>query len=102
EDPFAGSNQGKRKRSSRKESEPSKTSSKTGKFISAEESVKEATHKVTMGEEEPVQENVNDADQPQDDEVVPKNNWFKQPPRPPTPDLEWNSCQVVDDQTEQP
>ncbi|GKE00417.1 hypothetical protein Tco_1388400, partial [Tanacetum coccineum] len=86
EDPFAGSNQGKRKRSSRKESEPSKTSStskktskgdtlpkssKTCKFMSAEESVKEATHEVTMGEVEPVQENVNDADQPQDDE-----SWF--------------------------
>ncbi|GKB87775.1 hypothetical protein Tco_0960047 [Tanacetum coccineum] len=84
EDPFAGSNQGKRKRSSRKESEPSKTSStskktskgdtlpkssKTCKFMSAEESVKEATHEVTMGEVEPVQENVNDADQPQDDEA---------------------------------
>ncbi|GJZ32481.1 hypothetical protein Tco_0577917, partial [Tanacetum coccineum] len=59
EDTFAGSNQGKRKRSSGKDSEPSKTSSpsketskgdtlpntsKTGKSTSAEESVKEVTH----------------------------------------------------------
>nr|GFA66929.1 hypothetical protein [Tanacetum cinerariifolium] len=81
-DPSARSNQGKRKRSSGKDSKPSKTSlasketskgntlpksSKTKKSASAKESVKEATHEVTMGEEEPVQENVNDADQPQDD-----------------------------------
>ncbi|GJU26671.1 hypothetical protein Tco_1165292 [Tanacetum coccineum] len=31
---------------------------------------------------------------------APKNNWFKQPPRPPTPDPEWNKCQSVDDQLE--
>ncbi|GJV85486.1 putative ribonuclease H-like domain-containing protein [Tanacetum coccineum] len=61
EDPSTGSNQGKRKRSSGKDSEPSNTSlesketykgdtlpksSKTSKFASAKESVKEATHKV--------------------------------------------------------
>nr|GEZ53631.1 hypothetical protein [Tanacetum cinerariifolium] len=81
EDPSAGSNKGKRKRSSRKFFEPSKTSStsketskgdtlpKSSKpciSASTEESVKEASHKVTMGEEEHVQENVNNADQPQD------------------------------------
>nr|GEV27389.1 hypothetical protein [Tanacetum cinerariifolium] len=64
--------------------------------------LKEATHKVTMGDEEPVQENVNDVDQPQDGESAPNNDWFKQPPRPSTLDLEWNKCQVVDDQPEQP
>ncbi|GJR81618.1 hypothetical protein Tco_0152403 [Tanacetum coccineum] len=49
-----------------------------------------------MGEEEPVQENVNDADQPQEVATPRKEklDWFKQPPRPPTPDLEWNKCQV--------
>ncbi|GKG42501.1 hypothetical protein Tco_0476799, partial [Tanacetum coccineum] len=77
-------------------------SSKTSKSTSAKESVKEVTHEVTMGDEEPVQENVNNVDQPQDDEATPKNDWFKQPPMPLTPDLEWNSCQVVDDQPEQP
>nr|GEY69990.1 hypothetical protein [Tanacetum cinerariifolium] len=30
-----------------------------------------------------------------------KNNRFKQPPRPPTLDPEWNKCQVIDDQPEQ-
>ncbi|GJW08216.1 hypothetical protein Tco_1570639 [Tanacetum coccineum] len=64
EDPFAGSNQGKRKKRSGKDFEPSNTSSaskktskgdtspksfKTGKSASAEESVKEATHEATMG-----------------------------------------------------
>ncbi|GKB53339.1 hypothetical protein Tco_0904092 [Tanacetum coccineum] len=118
EDPYAGSNQGKSKRSLGKNSEPLKTSStsketfkgdtppkysKTSKSASAEETVKEATHEVTMGEEEPVQENVNDADQPQEVATPRKEklDWFKQPPRPPTPDLEWNKCQVVDDQPEQ-
>ncbi|GKG40682.1 hypothetical protein Tco_0469894, partial [Tanacetum coccineum] len=82
-------------------------SSKTGKSAFAEESVKEATHEVTMGEEEPVQENVNDADQLRDDSELqtdnaPKMNWFKQPLRPPTQDPEWNKCQVVNDQPKQP
>ncbi|GJS62436.1 putative ribonuclease H-like domain-containing protein [Tanacetum coccineum] len=95
EDTSAGSNQGKRKRSSGKDSEPSKTSlpsketskgdtlpntSKTGKYASVKESVKEATHEI---------------------DNAPKKNWFKQPPRPPTLDLEWNKCQVIDDQLKQ-
>ncbi|GJX79469.1 hypothetical protein Tco_0327618 [Tanacetum coccineum] len=50
---------------------------------------------------------VNDADQPQDDlepktDSAPKHDWFKQPPRPPTPDPEWNKCQIIDDQPGQP
>ncbi|GKE22399.1 hypothetical protein Tco_1433911, partial [Tanacetum coccineum] len=63
---------------------------------------KEATREVTIGDEEPVQENVHDADQSQDGEFAPKNDWFKQPPRPPTPDPELNKCQVIDDQPELP
>ncbi|GKD82670.1 hypothetical protein Tco_1349509 [Tanacetum coccineum] len=44
-------------------------------------------------------------DQPQDDSEpktnrTPRNNWFTQPPRPPTPDLEWNKGKVVDDSQE--
>ncbi|GKA06258.1 hypothetical protein Tco_0685482 [Tanacetum coccineum] len=31
-----------------------------------------------------------------------KKDWFKQPPRPPTPDPEWNKRQVVVDQPKQP
>ncbi|GJW32740.1 hypothetical protein Tco_0052772 [Tanacetum coccineum] len=91
EDPSSGSNQGKKKRSSGKGSEPSKTSSaskktskgntppkssKNGKSASAEESVKEATHEVTMGDEEPVQDNVNDVDQPNVVDDQPEQPWF--------------------------
>ncbi|GJX94533.1 hypothetical protein Tco_0349119, partial [Tanacetum coccineum] len=62
-------------------------SSKTGKSASAKEPVKEATHEVIMGDEELDQENVNDANQPQDGKAAPKYDWFKQPPRPPTDPL---------------
>ncbi|GJY91201.1 hypothetical protein Tco_0506397, partial [Tanacetum coccineum] len=50
---------------------------------------------------------VHDDDQPQD-ASEPKTakilnpEWFTQPPRPPTPDLEWNKRQVVLDQPEHP
>ncbi|GKD35781.1 hypothetical protein Tco_1251290, partial [Tanacetum coccineum] len=48
---------------------------------------------------------VNDVDQSPDDSTqtkdkVPKKYWFKQPPRPPTPDPKWNKRQVVDDHHE--
>ncbi|GJY93733.1 hypothetical protein Tco_0509515 [Tanacetum coccineum] len=33
--------------------------------------------------------------------IVPKNNWFTQPPRPPTLDLQWNKVKAVDDTQEQ-
>ncbi|GKB19333.1 hypothetical protein Tco_0853256 [Tanacetum coccineum] len=101
EDPSSGSNQGKKKRSSGKGSEPSKTSSaskktskgntppkssKNGKSASAKSpDYRRATHEVTMGDEEPVQDNVNDVDQP-NGEAELKNDWFKQTSRPPTLD----------------
>ncbi|GJX42585.1 hypothetical protein Tco_0257575 [Tanacetum coccineum] len=101
EDPSTGSNQGKKKRSSGKGSEPSKTSSaskktskgntppkssKNGKSASAKSpDYRRATHEVTMGDEEPVQDNVNDVDQP-NGEAELKNDWFKQTSRPPTLD----------------
>nr|GEX59959.1 hypothetical protein [Tanacetum cinerariifolium] len=56
-------------------------------------SLGDSLQKVTMGDEEPVQENVNNANQPKDGEAAPKNDWFKQPPRPPTLNPEWNICQ---------
>ncbi|GJZ49437.1 hypothetical protein Tco_0603627, partial [Tanacetum coccineum] len=54
--------------------------SKTGKSTLTKEPVEEPSVEVVM----------DDAD------------WFKQPPRPPTPDPEWNKCQVVLDQPAQP
>nr|GEV27893.1 retrovirus-related Pol polyprotein from transposon TNT 1-94 [Tanacetum cinerariifolium] len=48
-----------------------------------------------------------DNDQPQDASKPktyknPNQDWFKQPPRPLTPDSEWNKRQIVLDQPEQP
>ncbi|GKA22846.1 hypothetical protein Tco_0708808, partial [Tanacetum coccineum] len=71
---------------------PSK-GSKTGKSASAKEPVEEPIAEVVMddvGEDE-----VRDDDQPQDTSEPKTDNtrnpeWFKQPPRPPTPDPEWN------------
>ncbi|GJU48609.1 hypothetical protein Tco_1218164 [Tanacetum coccineum] len=37
----------------------------------------------------------NNDEQP-DDEVASKNDWFKKPERPPTPDPDWNKRQHVD------
>ncbi|GJR10517.1 hypothetical protein Tco_0793169 [Tanacetum coccineum] len=73
---------------------PSK-SSKTGKSATTKELIKEPTTKVVMDDLETNanKDVVNDSDRPRDD-VAPKTNkpsrdtWFKQPPRPPTPDLE--------------
>ncbi|GJZ63140.1 retrovirus-related pol polyprotein from transposon TNT 1-94 [Tanacetum coccineum] len=77
------------RRRSGKNSEPSKKSlasketskgdtppksSKTGNSASAGELVKEATHEVIMGDEEPVQESANDVDQPQDGKAALKND----------------------------
>ncbi|GJS97174.1 hypothetical protein Tco_0804142 [Tanacetum coccineum] len=73
-DPPARPNQGKA---------PSK-GSKTGKSASAKEPVEEPIAKVVM----------DDAFNTMDEDV--------QPPRPPTPDPEWNKHQVILDQIEQP
>ncbi|GKC23642.1 hypothetical protein Tco_1025792 [Tanacetum coccineum] len=76
--------------------------SKTGKSASAKEPVKEPIAEVVMDDEVNTagEDVVRDDDQPQDT-LKPKTNktpnpeWFKQPPRPPTPDLEWNKRQVI-------
>nr|GEU64921.1 hypothetical protein [Tanacetum cinerariifolium] len=121
EDPPAGPNQGKKtKRRRTKESESSKRlsftketpkgkaptkGSKTGKSIFANEPVEESISKVVMDD---VGDDVaRDDNQPQDTSE-PKTrktlnlDWFKQPPRPPTPDPKWNKHQVVLDQPKHP
>ncbi|GKC06328.1 hypothetical protein Tco_0997938 [Tanacetum coccineum] len=121
EDPPAGPNQGKKtKRRRTKESESSKKpsttketpkgkapskGSKTGKSASAKEPVEEPTAEVVM--DDAGEDVVRDDDQPQDTSEpktakTPNLEWFMQPPRPPTPDPEWNKRQVVLDQPEQP
>nr|GEW76881.1 hypothetical protein [Tanacetum cinerariifolium] len=125
EDLFAGPNQSKKtKRRRTKDSESSMKpstiketsrgrtptkSSKTSKSTTAQEPFEEPIHEVVMDDPETTtnKDVVNDSDHPQY-YVAPKTNkpsrntWFKQPPRPPTPDLEWNKRQVVTDQPEQP
>ncbi|GJR79486.1 hypothetical protein Tco_0150271 [Tanacetum coccineum] len=100
EDPSARPNQGKGKA-------PLK-GSKTSKSAFAKEPVEEPIAEVaiddavnTLGEDV-----VRNDDQPQDTlepktYKTPNQDWFKQPPRPPTPDPEWNKRQVILDQPEQ-
>ncbi|GJU32605.1 hypothetical protein Tco_1176194 [Tanacetum coccineum] len=113
EDPSAGPNQGKKiKRRRTKESEysmkPSTTketskgkapskSSKTDKSATTHELIEEPIAEVVMDDLETTanEDVVNDANRHQDN-VAPKINkdtWFKQPPRPSTPDPEWNKRQ---------
>ncbi|GKG34533.1 hypothetical protein Tco_0437229, partial [Tanacetum coccineum] len=72
--------------------------SKTGKSASAKELVEEPTAEVVM--DDAGQDVVRDDDQPQDASEpkktkTPNPDWFTQPLRPPTLDLEWNKRKVV-------
>ncbi|GJY26828.1 hypothetical protein Tco_0401554 [Tanacetum coccineum] len=111
EGPSGGPNQGKqterrrtkesessKKPSSTKETPKGKTltkGSKTSKSASAKEPVEEPIAEVVM--DDASDDAVHDEDQPQA-ASQPRNDktpeWFKQPPRPPTPDLEWNKRQA--------
>ncbi|GKD40787.1 hypothetical protein Tco_1260994, partial [Tanacetum coccineum] len=97
EDPSAGPKQA-----------PSK-SSKTSKSATAKEPIEEPTAEVEMdvAVNTAAKDVVHDANQPQNDytqakDKAPMQDWFKQPPGPPTLDPEWNKRQVVIDQPEQP
>ncbi|GKG08723.1 hypothetical protein Tco_0334555, partial [Tanacetum coccineum] len=87
---------------------PSK-SSKTGKTAVVEKPVKELIAEVEIDDlvNTAAEDVVLDVDQLHDNSThakdkVSKQDWFRQPPRPPIPDLEWNKRQVVLDQPEQP
>ncbi|GJV72761.1 hypothetical protein Tco_1492756 [Tanacetum coccineum] len=74
-----------------------------------EEPVEEPIAEVVMDDEvnNAGEDVVHDDDQPQDTlepktNKTPKQDWFKQPPRPLTPDTKWNKRQVVLDKPEQP
>ncbi|GKA56508.1 putative reverse transcriptase domain-containing protein, partial [Tanacetum coccineum] len=121
DDPPAGPNQGKKtKRRRTKESgsskKPSSTKetpkgkapskgSKTGKSASIKELVEEPIDEVVM--DNAGEDMVRDDDQPQDTSEpktskTPNQDLFKQPPRPPTPDSEWNKHQVILGKPKQP
>ncbi|GJS36086.1 hypothetical protein Tco_0534468 [Tanacetum coccineum] len=97
-DPLAGPNQGKKtKRRKTKGSESSKKPSST-----------EETPKGKAPTKGSKTNDVAHDDNQSQDTLKPKTrknlnpDWFKQPPRPPTIDPEWNKHQVVLDQPEQP
>ncbi|GJW68827.1 hypothetical protein Tco_0123251, partial [Tanacetum coccineum] len=86
---------------------PSK-SSKTGKCAPIKEPVEEPIAEVVMDDAVNTtgEDVIHDDDQPQDTSKpktykTSNQDWFKQPPRPPTPNLEWNKRQVILDQPEQ-
>ncbi|GJT39159.1 hypothetical protein Tco_0939024 [Tanacetum coccineum] len=112
EDPIAGLDQGNEKKTRKgKDTKPSKKSStskesskgktlpktsKTGKSVT----VKEIVYEVVDIDQPLNHENdIDNADDQPDAEVAPKTDkstWFKQPPRPPTPDPEWNKGKAVE------
>ncbi|GJY85751.1 hypothetical protein Tco_0499777 [Tanacetum coccineum] len=76
----------------------SKTPKSTSKSVQAKETVFEDAYNdmpLNQGDD-----TSNDDEQP-DVEAVTKDDWFKKPPRPPTPDPEWNTRKSVDDGPEQ-
>ncbi|GKF76263.1 hypothetical protein Tco_0225707 [Tanacetum coccineum] len=79
---------------------PSK-SSKTVKSATTKEPIEEPIANVAMDnlETNANEDVVNDVDRPQDYVALKtnkhsKDTWFKQPPRPPTPNPEWNKRQI--------
>ncbi|GJR83921.1 hypothetical protein Tco_0154706 [Tanacetum coccineum] len=74
--------------------------------MNTKEPDEEHVHEMSMDAEEKIIHDMDNVDGQPDSEAepnidnAPKNNWFKKPPKPPTPDPEWNKCQVVDDQPE--
>ncbi|GKF45426.1 hypothetical protein Tco_0131978, partial [Tanacetum coccineum] len=83
-----------KKYSASKESFKGKTppkTSKSGKFVTAKEPNEEHMHEVSMDVEENNVDEKGNVEEQLDGEVAsktdnaPKNDWFKQPPRPPTP-----------------
>ncbi|GKA83722.1 integrase, catalytic region, zinc finger, CCHC-type containing protein [Tanacetum coccineum] len=111
QDPTTGSDQRKKKKRKGKDSKPSKDKVQTGSSSKGKTQSKPSStnkpvnaekplHEAEMNVEEPILDDVvNEADQLQDDATPTQGNpiWFKQPPRPPTPDPEWNKDKNIDD-----
>ncbi|GJX37359.1 hypothetical protein Tco_0250662 [Tanacetum coccineum] len=96
EDPPAGPNQGKKtKRRRTKESESSKKPSSTKETPKDKALTKRSKTGKSASAKEPVEE-------PNAEVVMDDTSDDVQPPRPPTPDPEWNKQQVILDQPEQP
>ncbi|GJU98129.1 hypothetical protein Tco_1327400 [Tanacetum coccineum] len=97
EDPPGRPNQGKKtKRKRTKESESSKKPSSIKETPKGNAPSKGSKTDVVRDDDQQ-----QDTSKPKTDKTL-NRKWFKQPPRPPTPDLEWNKRQVALDQPEQP
>nr|GEW16453.1 hypothetical protein [Tanacetum cinerariifolium] len=112
QDPFAGSDRGTKRRKSSKEDESQKDPrSKEGKSSSSFKDTSCSHHKSSSksAHAEEISHTVDDSgvqknqefdtgnnDEQPEDEASPKNDWFKKPERPPTPDPDWNKRQHVD------
>ncbi|GJY12121.1 hypothetical protein Tco_0381430 [Tanacetum coccineum] len=109
QDISAGSDRGMKRRKSSKEAEsPKDQRLKEGKSSSSSKGTSRSHHKSSgksAHAEEPshivddsgVQKNqefdTSNNDEQPDDEAASKNDWFKKPERPPTPDPDWNKRQ---------
>ncbi|GJR06166.1 hypothetical protein Tco_0529150 [Tanacetum coccineum] len=112
QDPSVGSYQGTKRRKSSKETESSRDpKSKESKSSSSSKGPSRSQHKSSgksAHAEEPSQIvddlgarhnqefDMGHNDEQPDDEAVSKDDWFKKPERPPTPDPDWNKRQHVD------
>ncbi|GKD60114.1 hypothetical protein Tco_1297623 [Tanacetum coccineum] len=95
-DPPAGLNQCKKtKRRRTKESKSSKKPSTTKEIPKGKPPSKGSKTGKSALAKEPIEEPIAEV-------VMDDADWFTQPPMPPTLDPEWNKCQVVLDQPEQP
>ncbi|GKC05166.1 hypothetical protein Tco_0996776 [Tanacetum coccineum] len=109
-DSYAGSNQGMKKRKTRKDAEPSRDSkSKESKSSSSKGSKSQSkSYGKSTQAEEPVFETA-DTEMPQDlgDDLgntedqpnvmkASKHDWFKKTERPPTPGHDWNAVKQID------
>ncbi|GJZ03007.1 hypothetical protein Tco_0520968 [Tanacetum coccineum] len=112
EDPPAGSNQGLKKRKTSDDAQPSKKPKSTGSFKDTIRSQPKSIGKSVQSEETifkaadtemPLNQgdDMGDANEQPDVEAVTKDDWFKKPARPPTPDHEWNKGKSVDNKPAQ-
>ncbi|GKB98859.1 hypothetical protein Tco_0984996, partial [Tanacetum coccineum] len=86
QDPPAGPDQGLKKRKTSKDNESSKGPKSIAKDIDMP---------LNQGDD------LGNTNEQPNVEAIPKQDWFKKPTRPPTPDPEWNTRKSVDDGPEQ-
>ncbi|GKF49417.1 hypothetical protein Tco_0142668, partial [Tanacetum coccineum] len=101
--------QGLKKRKTSKDAEPPKRPKLIGSSKDTIRSQPKSTSKSVQSEETvfkavdtemPLNQGnyMGDADEQPNVEAAPKDDWFKKPARPPTPDPEWNKGKSVDNE----